>query len=108
MAADPAADQVADSKTSRLAHLRQTHLALCDVKGHLRKSALKPIGYLLVIGGIAGMLTVYSVHHDPAVAGVLLHQAIGLLVPLAGGTIAYLIIRRKLGPLRVNAHDGGG
>jgi hypothetical protein len=51
------------------------------------------------IGGIAGMLIVYGVHHDGAVAAVLLHQAIGLLVPLAGGTIAYAIIRRQLGPI---------
>jgi uncharacterized membrane protein YbhN (UPF0104 family) len=51
------------------------------------------------IGGIAGMLIVYGVHHNAAVAAVLLHQAIGLLVPLAGGTIAYIIIRRQLGPL---------
>jgi uncharacterized membrane protein YbhN (UPF0104 family) len=51
------------------------------------------------IGGIAGMLIVYGVHHNPAVAAVLLHQAIGLVVPLAGGTIAYFVIRRKLGPV---------
>jgi len=56
------------------------------------------------IGGIAGMLVVYGVHHNPAVAAVLLHQAIGLLVPLAGGTIAYLIIRRQVGPLPIGAH----
>jgi hypothetical protein len=36
------------------------------------------------IGGIAGMLILYGVHHNPAVAAVLLHQAIGLLVPVAG------------------------
>ncbi len=51
------------------------------------------------IGGIAGMLIVYGVHHNPAVAAVLLHQAIGLVVPLVGGTIAYFVIRRKLGPV---------
>ena len=60
------------------------------------------------IGGIAGMLIVYGVHHDAAVAAVLLHQAIGLLVPLAGGTIAYIIIRRELGPLPISAHGGSG
>jgi uncharacterized membrane protein YbhN (UPF0104 family) len=60
------------------------------------------------IGGIAGMLIVYGVHHDPAVAAVLLHQAIGLLVPLAGGTIAYLIIRRQIGPLPIGGHDRPG
>lgn len=45
------------------------------------------------------MLIVYGVDHNPAVAAVLLHQAIGLLVPLTGGTIAYLILRRTLGPI---------
>ncbi|MBV9417153.1 MAG: flippase-like domain-containing protein [Solirubrobacterales bacterium] len=56
------------------------------------------------IGGIAGMLIVYGVHHNPAVAAVLLHQAIGLLVPLAGGAIAYIIIRRELGPIATGTH----
>jgi uncharacterized membrane protein YbhN (UPF0104 family) len=58
------------------------------------------------IGGIAGMLIVYGVHHSPAVAAVLLHQAIGLMVPLAGGTIAYIIIRRQFGPVPISGHDG--
>jgi uncharacterized membrane protein YbhN (UPF0104 family) len=60
------------------------------------------------IGGIAGMLIVYGVHHNPAVAAVLLHQAIGLLVPLAGGAIAYLIIRRQVGPVPIGTHDESG
>jgi hypothetical protein len=60
------------------------------------------------IGGIAGMLIVYGVHHNAAVAAVLFHQAIGLLVPLAGGTIAYIIIRRQLGPLPIRVHHGSG
>ncbi len=52
------------------------------------------------IGGMAGMLIVYGVNANTAVAAVLLHQAIGLLVPLTGGLIAYGIIRHRLGPLR--------
>jgi uncharacterized membrane protein YbhN (UPF0104 family) len=60
------------------------------------------------IGGIAGMLIVYGVEHNPAVAAVLLHQAIGLLVPLTGGAIAYAILRRQLGPLRISADDSSG
>jgi uncharacterized membrane protein YbhN (UPF0104 family) len=60
------------------------------------------------IGGIAGMLIVYGVAHNPAVAAVLLHQAIGLLVPLVGGGIAYVIIRRRLGPIRTRPSDGSG
>ncbi len=54
------------------------------------------------IGGMAGMLILYGVAANPALAAVLLHQAIGLLVPLTGGAIAYTILRRRLGPLRIN------
>jgi uncharacterized membrane protein YbhN (UPF0104 family) len=53
------------------------------------------------IGGVAGMLIAYGVPHNAALAPVLLHQAIGLLVPLVGGAIAYAILRHKLGPLRL-------
>jgi hypothetical protein len=60
------------------------------------------------IGGIAGMLVVYGVNHNPAIAAVLLHQAIGLLVPLTGGTIAYIFLRRQLGPIRIRADDSSG
>jgi uncharacterized membrane protein YbhN (UPF0104 family) len=56
------------------------------------------------IGGIAGMLILYGVSHNAAIAAVLLHQAIGLLVPLAGGAIAYAILRPRVGPL-VRAAD---
>jgi uncharacterized membrane protein YbhN (UPF0104 family) len=48
------------------------------------------------IGGIAGMLVVYGVDHSTAVAAVLLHQAIGLLVPLVGGAIAYATLHPDL------------
>lgn len=54
------------------------------------------------------MLIVYGVHHNPAMASVLLHQAIGLVVPLAGGTIAYVVIRRQLGPVPTGAHERSG
>ena len=52
------------------------------------------------IGGMAGMLILYGVTSHAALAAVLLHQAIGLLVPLIGGAIAYTILRRRFGPLR--------
>jgi uncharacterized membrane protein YbhN (UPF0104 family) len=52
------------------------------------------------VGGMAGMLIVYGVAHNAALAAVLLHQAIALLVPLVGGAIAYVILRRRLGPIR--------
>ncbi len=59
------------------------------------------------IGGIAAMLILYGVTHNTAIAAVLLHQAIGLLVPLTGGGIAYAILRRRVGPL-VGAADSPG
>jgi len=46
------------------------------------------------------MLILYGVTHEAALAAVLLHQAIGLLVPLVGGGIAYAVLRHRLGPLR--------
>ena len=55
------------------------------------------------IGGMAGMLILYGVGHNIALAAVLLHQAIGLLVPLIGGGVSYTILRRRLGPLRPGA-----
>jgi uncharacterized membrane protein YbhN (UPF0104 family) len=54
------------------------------------------------IGGVTGMLILYGVAHEAALAAVLLHQAIGLLVPLIGGAIAYTILRRRFGPIRLS------
>jgi uncharacterized membrane protein YbhN (UPF0104 family) len=51
------------------------------------------------VGGMAGMLILYGVGHNAAIAAVLLHQAIGLLVPLVGGAVAYTILRRSFGPI---------
>jgi uncharacterized membrane protein YbhN (UPF0104 family) len=55
------------------------------------------------IGGMAGMLILYGVVAHAALAAVLLHQAIGLLVPLIGGAIAYTVLHRRFGPLRPGA-----
>jgi uncharacterized membrane protein YbhN (UPF0104 family) len=49
------------------------------------------------IGGMVGMLILYGVDHNAAVAAVILYQAIGQLVPLIGGAIAYLLLRAKFG-----------
>jgi uncharacterized membrane protein YbhN (UPF0104 family) len=59
------------------------------------------------IGGIAGMLILYGVTHNAAIAAVLLHQAIGLLVPLTGGGIAYTILRRRVRPIISTAEKHG-
>jgi len=58
------------------------------------------------VGGIAGMLIVYGIHRNPAVAAVVVYQAVSLLVPLIGGAIAYLALRRHLGGLPVPAEGG--
>jgi uncharacterized membrane protein YbhN (UPF0104 family) len=60
------------------------------------------------VGGIVGMLIVYGVGHNAAVAAVLLHQAIGLLVPLTGGGISYTVLRHRFGPLRARPDDSTG
>jgi uncharacterized membrane protein YbhN (UPF0104 family) len=50
------------------------------------------------VGGMVGMLILYGVGHNVAVAAVLLYQAVGLLVPFVGGGIAYLLLRHQLTP----------
>jgi uncharacterized membrane protein YbhN (UPF0104 family) len=60
------------------------------------------------IGGMVGMLILYGVGHNPALAAVLLYQAIALLVPIAGGTIAYAVLRRRLGPIGPSSKEGSG
>jgi uncharacterized membrane protein YbhN (UPF0104 family) len=57
------------------------------------------------VGGMGGMLILYKVDHNAAIAAVLLHQAIGLLVPLAGGGIAYAILRHRFGPVMRRASN---
>jgi uncharacterized membrane protein YbhN (UPF0104 family) len=55
------------------------------------------------IGGMIGTLILYGVNHSPAVAAVFVYQAIGQLVPLVGGGIAYLLLRVRLGPIQQGA-----
>lgn len=50
------------------------------------------------VGGMVGMFILYGVGRNTAVAAVLLYQAVGLLVPLIGGGIAYLLLRREFVP----------
>jgi drug/metabolite transporter (DMT)-like permease len=60
------------------------------------------------VGGIAGMLILYGVGRGPAVAAVLIYESVGLLVPLIGGVVAYLLLRREFGPMRTVRDPGGG
>ncbi|MGO9763899.1 MAG: lysylphosphatidylglycerol synthase domain-containing protein [Solirubrobacteraceae bacterium] len=48
------------------------------------------------IVGMTGMLILYGAHRDDAVAAVVVYQAVALLVPLAGGLLAFLLVRRYL------------
>ena len=54
-------------------------------------------GGIGAVGGIAGMLILYGVGRNAAVAAVLLYEAVGLLVPLIGGGVAYVVLRHQFG-----------
>jgi len=73
-------------------------VVMAYIIGALGGSLPLPAG-IGTIGGMVGMLIIFGVAHPPAIAAVLVYQAIGLLVPLAGGAIAYLLLRRHLGPI---------
>jgi hypothetical protein len=51
------------------------------------------------------MLVVYGIDKNQAVAAVVLYQAIGFLVPLIGGGIAYLFLRRRFGSMHEDEPD---
>jgi uncharacterized membrane protein YbhN (UPF0104 family) len=80
-------------------------VVMAYVIGALGGSIPLPAG-IGAVGGIAGMLILYGVGRQPAVAAVLLYEAVGLLVPLVGGGIAYLILRREFGPIKTSPDAG--
>ena len=67
------------------------------VIGGLGASLPLPAG-IGAAGGIVGVLIIYGVGHSPAVAAVLVYEAVALLVPLLGGAIAYAFLRTQFGP----------
>jgi len=67
--------------------------------GALGGSLPLPAGVGSVLG-MVGMLVLYGVPHKDAFVAVILYQAVGQLVPLTGGAIAWLFLRLSLGPLR--------
>jgi hypothetical protein len=73
-------------------------VVLAYIIGALGGSIPLPAG-IGTIGGIVGMLIVFGVAHTPAIAAVVVYQAVGLLVPLVGGAIAYLLLRHEIGPI---------
>jgi hypothetical protein len=74
-------------------------VVMAYIIGALGGSLPLPAG-IGAVGGIAGMLILYGVGRGPTVAAVLIYEAVGLLVPLTGGAVAYLLLRREFGPMR--------
>jgi hypothetical protein len=74
-------------------------VVMAYIIGALGGSIPLPAG-IGAVGGIAGMLILYGVGRSPAVAAVLVYEAVGLLVPLIGGAVAYLLLRREFGPMK--------
>jgi uncharacterized membrane protein YbhN (UPF0104 family) len=74
-------------------------MVMAYIIGALGGSIPLPAG-IGAVGGIAAMLILYGVGHNAAIAAVLLYEAVALLVPLIGGGVAYLFLRRAFGPMR--------
>jgi uncharacterized membrane protein YbhN (UPF0104 family) len=74
-------------------------VVMAYIIGALGGSIPLPAG-IGAVGGIVGMLILYGVGHNAAVAAVVIYQAVGLLVPLVGGGIAYMLLRRSMGQLQ--------
>jgi uncharacterized membrane protein YbhN (UPF0104 family) len=73
-------------------------VALSYLLGGLAGSIPVPAN-LGAIGGVAAMLVIFGINKNQAVAAVILYQAIGYIVPLVGGGISYLFLRRQFGPV---------
>lgn len=82
-------------------------VVMAYIIGALGGSIPLPAG-IGAVGGIAAMLILYGVGRNPAVAVVLIYEAVGLLVPLIGGAIGYLLLRREFGPVRAVRAAGEG
>ncbi len=68
---------------------------LAYIIGALGGSLPLPAG-LGAIGGIGGCLILYGAGRNAAVGAAVIYGAIGLVVPLVGGLIAYLLLRRQI------------
>ena len=79
-------------------------VSMCYLIGGLAGSIPLPAN-LGAVGGMTAMLIVFGVGHNNAVAAVVLYQAIGFLVPLIGGGIAYLFLRREIGSMHDEPDD---
>jgi uncharacterized membrane protein YbhN (UPF0104 family) len=79
-------------------------VAMCYLIGGIAGSIPLPAN-LGAVGGMTGMLVVFGIDHNNAIAAVVLYQAIGFLVPLIGGGIAYLFLRREFGSMHDESDD---
>lgn len=68
------------------------------VIGALGGSVPLPAGIGSILG-MVGMLALFGTPHGDAVVGVILYQAVGELVPLVGGGIAWVFLRMTLGSI---------
>jgi len=82
-------------------------VSMCYLIGGLAGSIPLPAN-LGAVGGMTAMLIVFGVGHNNAVAAVVLYQAIGFLVPLLGGAIAYLFLRHEIGSMHEPDDEGPG
>jgi len=74
-------------------------VTMAYIIGALGGSLPLPAGIGSVLG-MVGMLVLYHVPHNDALAAVIVYQAIGQLVPLLGGAIAWVFLRFTIGPLK--------
>jgi uncharacterized membrane protein YbhN (UPF0104 family) len=79
-------------------------VSMCYLIGGLAGSIPLPAN-LGAVGGMTGMLVVFGIDKNEAAAAVVLYQAIGFLVPLIGGGIAYLFLRRQFGSMSDEESD---
>jgi uncharacterized membrane protein YbhN (UPF0104 family) len=79
-------------------------VSMCYLVGGLAGSIPLPAN-LGAVGGMTGMLVVFGIDKNQAIAAVVLYQAIGFLVPLIGGGIAYLFLRRQFGSMTDEESD---
>ena len=73
-------------------------VVMAYIIGAIGGSLPLPAGIGAVLG-MVGMLVLYGVPHNDALAAVIIYQAVGQLVPIVGGAIAWVFLRFTLGPL---------
>jgi uncharacterized membrane protein YbhN (UPF0104 family) len=73
-------------------------VVMAYIIGALGGSVPLPAG-IGAVGGIGGFLILYGVGRNAAVGAAVIYGAIGLIVPLVGGAVSYLFLRREFAGL---------